>query len=74
MPDAPREEWLLQFFKYEHLPPFLQEASKPFCALATAIVATYPPNPERTVGLRKLLESKDAIVRTALLSIPPKVD
>jgi len=30
------------------------------------MMATLPRNPERTVALRKLLESKDAAVRAAL--------
>ena len=30
------------------------------------VVATLPMNPERTVTLRKLLEAKDAAVRTVL--------
>jgi hypothetical protein len=57
---------MLQFFKYEHLPAHLQEASKPFCELAAHIVGKYPSNPERTVTLRKLLEAKDAAVRTLI--------
>ncbi len=57
---------MLQFFVYEHLPTKLQEASKPFCDLANKIVDEYPMNPERTVALRKLLEAKDAAVRTLL--------
>jgi hypothetical protein len=57
---------MLQFFQYEHLPPHLQVVSKPFGELAQAIVATYPANPERTAGLRKLLEAKDCIVRSTL--------
>lgn len=57
---------MLQFFQYEHLPPHLQVASKPFCDLAVTIVDTFPQNPERTVALRKLLEAKDAAVRTIL--------
>jgi hypothetical protein len=57
---------MLQFFQYSHLPSHLQEASKPFCDLANQIVLTYPMNPERTVTLRKLLETKDAAVRTIL--------
>jgi hypothetical protein len=32
-------------------------------AMATHIIETLPRNPERTVALRKLLESKDAAVR-----------
>lgn len=57
---------LLQFFKYEHLPPHLQEISKPFCDLANHIVNTLPPNAETTTALRKLLESKDCAVRSKL--------
>ena len=65
MPDR-----LLQFFQYEHLPGHLQEASKPFCDLAQRVVDTYPMNAERTVALRKLLEAKDAAVRTLLYVEP----
>lgn len=57
---------MLQFFKYQHLPVHLQEVSKDFCELAEKIVEKYPQNPERTVTLRKLLEAKDACVRTLL--------
>jgi len=62
-PTAPPAEHIMQFFAYEHLPPMLQAASKPFGELAERIVATLPRNPERTVALRKLLEAKDAAVR-----------
>ena len=54
---------LLQFFDYEHLPPHLQEVSKPFGELARRIVDTLPDNSERTVALRKLIEAKDCAVR-----------
>lgn len=59
-------EPIMQFFAYEHLPAHLQEVSKPFGDLAKLIVETLPRNPERTVALRKLLESKDAAVRARL--------
>lgn len=59
-------EPIMQFFAYEHLPAHLQEVSKPFGELAKTIVETLPRNPERTVALRKLLESKDAAVRARL--------
>ena len=52
-----------QFFAYEHLPPHLQEVSRPFAEMAQFIVREVPRNPERTVALRKLLECKDAAVR-----------
>ena len=57
---------LLKFFEYEHLPEHLQVVSKPFCQLAQSINDTIAPGPERTVALRKLLESKDAAVRAKL--------
>lgn len=57
---------IMQFFAYAHLPPHLQEVSRPFGEMAEKVVATLPRNPERTVALRKLLESKDAAVRALL--------
>ena len=69
MPPGPTEH-ILQFFPYEHLPPHLQAVSKPFGDLARSIVETLPRNPERTVALRKLLESKDAAVRALVAKEP----
>lgn len=57
---------IMQYFTYAHLPPHLQDASKPFCDLAETMVATLPSNPERSAGLRKLLEAKDCAVRAVL--------
>ena len=59
-------EHIIQFFAFAHLPPHLQEVSRPFGELAQKIVDTLPRNPERTVALRKLLEAKDAAVRALL--------
>lgn len=64
-----QSEHIMQFFSYSHLPPHLQEVSRPFGEMAERVVATLPRNPERTVALRKLLEAKDAAVR-ALLAKP----
>ena len=63
-PETP--EHIMQFFAYAHLPPHLQAVSAPFGELARGLVAELPRNPERTVALRKLLESKDAAVRAKL--------
>lgn len=60
-----KPDHIIQFFRYDHLPPALQEISRPFCEMAQAMVLGLPRNPERTVALRKLLESKDAAVRAA---------
>lgn len=54
---------ILRYFNYAHLPPALQERSRPFAEIAHRIVTTAPRNAERTAGLRKLLEAKDCIVR-----------
>lgn len=59
-------EPILQFFAFAHLPPHLQAVSQPFGEMAQKIVDTLPRNPERTVALRKLLESKDSAVRALL--------
>lgn len=63
MPENPE---ILQFFAYEHLPTHLQEISKPFALLAYDMVQVLPSNPERSAGLRKLLEAKDCAVRASL--------
>lgn len=60
------KEPMLQFFRYDHLPPNLQAVSEPFCKLANEIVISLPRNPERTVALRKLLEAKDCAVRALI--------
>jgi hypothetical protein len=62
---------IMQYFTYAHLPAKAQDASKPFCELARWIETNIPRNPERTAGLRRLLEAKDAIVRAALAEPPP---
>ena len=65
-------EPLLQFFAYAHLPEHLQEVSRKFSEIAEWIVASLPRNPERTVALRKLLESKDCAVRARLFKEPER--
>jgi hypothetical protein len=54
---------LLKFFAYGHLPPHLRAITKPFAELAHHIVDTLPPNLQRKMALRKLLEAKDCAVR-----------
>lgn len=61
---------MMQFFEFEHLPPHLQAVSREFATIAAWIVHNLPPNPERTVALRKLLESKDSAVRARLSKEP----
>lgn len=57
---------IMQFFCFKHLPDDLQRVSMPFCTLAQLVCETIPRNAERTVTLRKLLESKDACVRAVI--------
>ena len=62
---------ILQYFEYDHLPPALQGTSAMFADLARRIITEIPRSAERTVALRKLLESKDAAVRASLLDRVP---
>lgn len=64
MPDT--TEPIMRYFASEHLPTHLRTVSEPYALLALRLVATLPRSAERTVALRKLLESKDAAVRAAL--------
>ena len=65
-------ETMLEWFGYAHLPPALQPISKSFHDQAYYIVAQMGPSAERSMGLRKLLESKDCIVRAAMKGrVPP---
>lgn len=60
---------ILEFFAYDHLPPHLQEVSKPFYDIAwiSALNNFHSTRPaEVAMGLRKILEAKDCIVRSAL--------
>lgn len=65
---------MLQFFRYEHLPEHLRAVSAPFGILAMQVCENLPRNPERTVALRKLLEAKDAAVRTVLYDPPAETN
>lgn len=57
---------IMKYFEYEHLPPHLQEISKPFGDMAQAFNSSIADGPEKSAGLRKLLEAKDCMVRAAL--------
>ena len=55
----------MRWFRYDHLPEDLQEVSRPFGVLAHEMNETLPDGPEKSAGLRKLLEAKDCMVRAA---------
>lgn len=57
---------IIKYFAYAHLPAKLQEVSKPIGDLATQLDDMLPDGPEKSAGLRKLLEAKDCLVRAAL--------
>lgn len=57
---------ILSYFNFQHLPPHLQEISKPFYELAKEVAAREPLKGETKWALRKLLEAKDCAVRAAL--------
>lgn len=66
-----QQDPILQYFAFDHLrSDELKATSAGFFELAARIVATVPRSPERTVALRKLLESKDAAVRATLPPFP----
>lgn len=57
---------LLQFFRWEHLPPHLQATSQPFADLAHQLARELPANSQLDGALAKLLEAKDCAVRARL--------
>lgn len=57
---------LMRWFEHAHLPADLQEVSRPIAELAATLDTTLPEGPEKTAGLRKLLEAKDCFVRAAI--------
>ena len=58
---------LMDYFKFEHLPPGpIRESSASCAELAAHFDAILPESAEKTAGLRKLLEAKDCFVRATL--------
>ncbi len=64
-PKTPSQQ-LLRFFAHEHLPEPLKTVSANCSALAEWVQEQLPDGPEKTAGLRKLLEAKDCFVRSML--------
>lgn len=52
----------IKFFEYDHLPIQLQKVSKPVYDLAHLMEDMLPDGPEKSAGMRKLLEAKDCFV------------
>lgn len=57
---------ILKYFEFGHLPPTLQLVSQPIHEVAHRMTANLPDGPEKSAGLRKLLEAKDCFVRARL--------
>ncbi|WP_199961157.1 MULTISPECIES: crAss001_48 related protein [unclassified Delftia] len=56
----------IKYFAHAHLPPKLQAVSQPVGLLAELLEKQLPDGPEKSAGMRKLLEAKDCFVRVAL--------
>lgn len=66
---SPAVTGIFQFFQHDHLEDGDLKAVSASCyALAAEMINNIPDSPELTVGLRKLLEAKDAFVRAKLMS------
>jgi hypothetical protein len=55
-----------KYFAFKHLPESLQSVSEPIAELAKLMDETLPDGPEKSAGMRKLLEAKDCFVRARL--------
>lgn len=57
---------IMKYFEFAHLPEPLQPVSAAVWDLACKMEALLPDGPEKSAGLRKLLEAKDCFVRAKL--------
>lgn len=60
---------IMKYFAYEHLPEPMRSQSAKFKSIADGLIANYQEGDdiaELVVSLRKLLEAKDAAVRSIL--------
>jgi len=57
---------IMRFFEYAHLPAPLNEISCEVYKLAQEMEMNLTDGPEKSAGLRKLLEAKDCFVRAAI--------
>jgi hypothetical protein len=64
--DKSPSQRILSFFEYKHLPSNLAPISGACGDLARLMDEKLPDGPEKTAGLRKLLEAKDCFVRAAI--------
>jgi hypothetical protein len=62
----PATRAILRWFDPDDLPDDLQWVAAPIQALACRYAHELPQDPEVTVGLRKLLEAREAFLRAAV--------
>lgn len=62
------EERMMKWFQFAQLQESEQGVASLFWDLACQLVAMTHPGAERTVALRKLLESRDSALRAKLIS------
>lgn len=60
----------LRWFEFDHLPEDLQEIARPIAELADVLYEAVGSSPEKSTGLRKLLEAKDSFVRARIADRP----
>ena len=55
-----------KYFTFSHLPEKQKQVSEPICDLAKQMEEMLPESPEKSAGMRKLLEAKDCFMRCSL--------
>lgn len=63
--DGTKQSTIIQFFAYEDVNTHLRELTDEFYYMAQYLDRILPTSAEKSVTLRKLLESKDCAVRAA---------
>ena len=58
-----KTDYILKYFLFDDINEELNDIASYYALLADMIIKSVPRTPERTVALRKLLESKDAAFR-----------
>lgn len=64
--EKPMPSTTIRYFEYEHLKGIPREVSQMVRGLAHSMESRLPDGPEKSAGMRKLLEAKDCFVRAAL--------
>lgn len=57
---------LQKWLRHDHLPPHLGAVVQPIHALAHELDMALSEGPEKTAGMRKLIEAKDCFVRARI--------